>query len=295
MGRRRLSIVIPAYRSEQTIEASLRSFLAQSYPAEIVVVDSSPDERTADVVARFPEVRLIRPLARLLPHAARNEGARATTGELLLFTDPDIYPDERAVETLVAAWELHGGAIVAALTSHGDSWLERGLHLTKFDSWLAGSSPRPVEVGPSSGLLCTREAFERVGGFRDDLMLGDTVFSWALRDAGVPMRLETDAVFRHDHVQNWRDFMRERFARGREFAGLRRRPDEPARKKAHDVAMTVTLLRPARVSWRAFTNARRAGQLRDALTTLPIVVSGTLAWFAGEVAGMLTTPDGRKR
>ena len=282
MGRPGLSIVIPAYRSEQTIEASLRSFLAQSFPAEIVVVDSSPDERTAAIVARFPDVRLVRPQGRLLPHAARNVGARATTGELLLFTDPDIYPDERAVETLVGAWERHGGAIVAALTSHGDSWL-------------AGGAPRPVDVGPSSGFLCTREAFERVGGFRDDLMLGDTVFSWDLRDAGVPIRLETDAVFRHDHVQNWRDFMRERYARGREFAGLRRAADEPTRKKTHDVAMTVTLLRPARVSWRAVANARRAGQLRDALATLPIVVSGTLAWFAGEVVGMLATPEGKKR
>ena len=295
MGRPGLSIVIPAYRSEQTIEASLRSYLAQSYPAEIVVVDSSPDARTADIVARFPEVRLIRPHARLLPHAARNEGARATTGELLLFTDPDIYSDEHAVETLVAAWERHGGAVVAALTSHGDSWFERGLHLTKFDSWLAGSSPRLVEVGPSSGLLCAREAFERVGGFRDDLMLGDTVFSWALRDAGFPMRLETGAVFRHDHVQNWRDFMRERFARGREFAGLRRAADEPTRKQVYDVALTVTLIRPARVSWRAVANARRAGQLHDALATLPIVVSGTLAWFAGEVVGVVSTPEGKKR
>ena len=295
MGRPGLSIVIPAYRSEQTIEASLRSFLAQSYPAELVVVDSSPDERTAEVVARFPDVRLVRPPGRLLPHAARNVGARATTGELLLFTDPDIYPDEGAVETLVTAWERHGGAIVAALISHGDSWLERGLHLTKFDSWLAGGAPRPVDVGPSSGLLCTREAFERVGGFRDDLMLGDTVFSWDLGAAGVPIRLETDAVFRHDHVQNWRDFMRERYARGREFAGLRRAADEQTRKKAHDVAMTVTLLRPARVSWRAVANARRAGQLGDVLATLPIVVSGTFAWFAGEVVGMLATPEGKKR
>lgn len=294
MDRPGLSIVIPAYRSEQTIEASLRSFLEQSYPAEIVVVDSSPDERTATVVARIPEVRLIRPGGRLLPHAARNEGARATTGELLLFTDPDIYAGPRAVETLVGAWQRHRGAVVAALTSHGDSWFERGLHLTKFDLWLSGSEPRFLEVGPSSGLLCTREAFERVGGFRDDLMLGDTVFSWALRDAGVPMRLETEAVFRHDHVQNWREFLRERFARGREFAGLRRAAEEPVRKKVHDVVMTVTLARPARVSWRAVANARRAGRLGEAVATLPIVVSGTLAWFAGELVGVLRTPEGTK-
>lgn len=295
MGRPGLSIVIPAYRSEQTIEASLRSFLAQSYPAEIVVVDSSPDERTAAVVAQFPEVRLIRPRTRLLPHAARNEGVRATSGELLLFTDPDIYPDGQAVEALVAAWERHGGAVVAALTSHGAAWLERGLHLTKFDLWLAGSPARQLDVGPSSGLLCTREAFDRVGGFRGELMLGDTVFSWALGDAGVPIRLEPAAVFRHDHVQGWRDFLRERFARGREFAGLRRAPDEPVRKKVSDVVLTVVLIRPARVTLRALANARRAGQLRDALVTLPIVAGGTLAWFAGEVVGVLRTPEGTKR
>jgi glycosyltransferase involved in cell wall biosynthesis len=294
VGHPGLSIVIPAYRSEQTIEASLRSFLAQSYPAEIVVVDSSPDDRTAAIVARFPEVRLIRPRGRLLPHAARNEGARATAGELLLFTDPDIYPEDRAVETLVATWEQQGGAVVAALTSHGEAWLERGLHLTKFDLWLAGSPARQVEVGPSSGFLCAREAFERVGGFRGDLMLGDTVFSWALGDAGVPIRLEPDAVFRHDHVQSWRDFLRERFARGREFAGLRRAPDEPVRKKVYDVALTVALVRPARVTWRAIKNARRAGQLRDAVVTSPIVASGTFAWFAGEVVGFLRTPEGAK-
>ena len=294
MGRPGLSIVIPAYRSEQTIEASLRAFLAQSYPAEIVVVDSSPDERTAAIVAQIPEVRLIRPPGRLLPHAARNEGARATSGELLLFSDPDIYPDGGAVEALVATWERAGGAVVAALRSHGQSWLERGLHVTKFDLWLAGSPARHVDVGPTSGLLCTREAFERVGGFRGDLMLGDTVFSWALRGAGVTISLEPSAVFRHDHVQSWPAFLRERFSRGREFAGLRRTIGEPTRKKVFDVVLTVVLLRPARVTWRAVSNARRAGRPRDALLTLPIVISGTLAWFAGEVVGVLRTPEGTK-
>jgi GT2 family glycosyltransferase len=290
-----LSIVIPAYRSEQTIEASLRAFLAEAGDAEIVVVDSSPDEATADVVRRIPEVQLLRPPQRLLPHAARNVGAAATSGGLLLFTDPDIYPEHGAVDALVAAWERDGGAVVAALECHGDSWLERGLHLTKFDLWLAGGPSRTLDVGPSSGILCTREAFERVGGFPDDLMVGDTVFSWRLTEAGVPIRLAPRAVFRHDHVQGWRDFLRERFARGREFAGLRRGPHEPARRTAYDVALTVSLARPARVTWRAVSNARRAGRLRDVVATAPLVVGGTLAWFAGELVGVVASPEGEKR
>ena len=136
---------------------------------------------------------------------------------------------------------------------------------------------------------------ERVGGFAGDLMLGDTLFSWELWRAGVPIRLEPRAVFRHHHLQRWPDLLRERFARGREFAGLRRRGAGSAAATAYDLAATLTLARPARVTWRAVANAHRAGLARDAVVTLPIVASGTLAWFAGEATGMLTTPEGEKR
>lgn len=258
-------------------------------------MDSSPDESTAEIVRCVPQARLIRSRDRLLPHAARNVGADATAGELLLFTDPDIYPREGAVEALVAAWERDGGAVVAALACHGTSWLERGLHLTKFDLWLAGSAERAVEFGPTSGLLCSREVFERIGGFRADLMLGDTVFSWDLRRAGIPIRLEPAGVFHHDHVQKWPNFMRERFSRGREFARLRRGDDEPRWRTVLDVGATITLVRPARVSWRAVANARRAGHARDSFLTLPIIASGTLAWFAGELVGVLVSSEGEKR
>jgi GT2 family glycosyltransferase len=172
--------------------------------------------------------------------------------------------------------------VFATVASSGDGWLERGLHLAKYDAWLAGSPAQELELGPSSGVLCTREAFEVVGGFPTELMIGDALFAWALRDAGVPLRLVPEAVFRHDHVQGWGDFMRERFARGRERAGIRQG------SRAYDVAATVTLARPARVVGRIVANARRAGRLRDAVLTSPVVVSGTLSWFAGEVTELLT-------
>jgi GT2 family glycosyltransferase len=283
MGPPELSIIMPAYRSHQTIAASLQSFLEQDHAADLVVVDSSPDEHTAEIVAAFPDVRLLRPGRRLLPHAARNEGARATDTPLLLFTDPDIYAEPGSVAALVRARERHGGAVFAAVANAGDGWLERGLHVTKFDEWLAGGPERELELGPSSGLLCTRESFDLVGGFRTELMIGDALFSWALRDAGVALHLVPDAVFRHDHVQGWRDFLRERYARGRELAGVGRN-----RSTAYELGATVALVRPARVVGRIVGNARRAGQLRDAVITAPVVVSGTLAWFAGETVELVS-------
>ncbi len=291
----KLSIVIPAYRSEQTIARCLETFRAQDVPAEIVVVDSSPDGRSAQLASAVPGIHVLTSAERLLPHAARNVGVRASHGELLLFTDPDIYPEPGALRALLATWDVSGGAIAAVLTTHGRTYVERGMHLAKFDLWLAGSAPRPVEIAPTCGLLCTRAAWEAVGGFREDLMLGDTVFCWALRESGVPIHLDPGAVFRHDHAGTWRGLLAERYARGRELGGLRRASVRGRVATAWDVVVTVTLVRPLRVTCRSVGNAWRAGLRRDAVLTLPVVGSAHVAWFAGELAGMLVSPHGTKR
>ena len=87
----KLSIVIPAYRSEQTIVRCLETFRAQGVPAEIIVVDSSPDGRSAELAATVPGITLLRSEDRLLPHAARNVGVGASQGDLLLFSDPETF------------------------------------------------------------------------------------------------------------------------------------------------------------------------------------------------------------
>ena len=126
-------------------------------------------------------------------------------------------------------------------------------------------------------------------------MLGDTVFSWALGDAGVldPARARA-AVFRHDHVQGGVTSCASDLRADVSSPGSDVRPTSPFGNKVADVALTVVLIRPARVTLRALANARRAGRFGDALVTLPIVASRTLAWFAGEVVGVLQDARGHQ-
>lgn len=288
-----VTVVIPAYHSEQTIARCLESVLADDAVTDVVVVDSAPGARSAAVAAHASGARTIASGERLLPHAARNAGVRATEGELLLFTDPDVYAEAGAIGRLLATHERLGGATAAALVCHGRGWVERGLHLAKFDLWLPAGEPRRIEIAPTCGLLCTRAAWEAAGGFRDDLMLGDTVFSWDLAASGTPIHFEPAAVLRHDHTGSWGGLLAERFARGRELGELRR--DGSPVRRARDVLVTITLVRPARVTWRTLSNAWRAGLRRDAVLTFPVVVTGHLAWFAGELAGLLGLGHGTKR
>src|SRR3954465_12070589 len=129
----RVSVVMPSYCSQATIARSMAAVLAQELgdePFEVIVVDSSPDERCAAIVARdFPTVTLVRSRERLLPRAARTVGARHAGGELLVFTDPDTYAAPGWLHALVAAHEERGGVIVGGLAVHGGGWVAHGVHL----------------------------------------------------------------------------------------------------------------------------------------------------------------------
>ncbi len=91
--RPRVSVVVPVYDVEAFLPACLDSLLAQSYAdVEVVVVDDgSPDGSgaIADAYAvRDRRVRVVHTGNRGLG-AARNEGMRHATGELLAFCDSD--------------------------------------------------------------------------------------------------------------------------------------------------------------------------------------------------------------
>ena len=55
----RVSIIIPAYNSEETIELCLEKVINESknFESEIIVVDDNSDDRTAEIVKKFKSVK----------------------------------------------------------------------------------------------------------------------------------------------------------------------------------------------------------------------------------------------
>ena len=84
-----ISVVIAAYNSAAQIGRAIGSVLAQTRPAdEIIVVDDGSTDATAEVVQSFEAARLIRQ-ANAGAAAARNAGIRAATGNWIAFLDAD--------------------------------------------------------------------------------------------------------------------------------------------------------------------------------------------------------------
>jgi glycosyltransferase involved in cell wall biosynthesis len=102
-GPGRFSIVVAAYQAAGTIEACLRSALEQTHPAHevIVVDDGSTDDLEAAVEPFRERIAFVRK-----PNgggaSARNEGARAMTGDFMAILDADDVYHPRRLEVLSA-------------------------------------------------------------------------------------------------------------------------------------------------------------------------------------------------
>src|SRR5690242_13384344 len=101
-----VSVIIPNYNYARTLRMCIEAVQAQTYrPIEITVVDDcSTDDSVA--IAESLGVRVSRTPGNGGVATARNVGAAAASGEVLLFLDSDIALEptavERAVERLLA-------------------------------------------------------------------------------------------------------------------------------------------------------------------------------------------------
>ena len=122
------SIVIPAFNESGRIPATLHAVIgcvrANSWDAEIIVVNDGSTDNTAEIVQNIaveaPELRMIEnPGNRGKGYAVRN-GVLHATGDIVMFTDSDLSAPIIEAERLFAA--IAGGADIAI----GSRWLESG-------------------------------------------------------------------------------------------------------------------------------------------------------------------------
>jgi glycosyltransferase involved in cell wall biosynthesis len=192
-----VSVVIPCYNLGEYLGEAVDSVFAQTFTDfEIVIVDDgSTDERTRTLLANYQraKTRVIRTENRGLP-AARNEGARQTSGRYLCMLDADdrLEPSymQRSVDVLDAEPAL-------AFVSH---WLR-----TFGDeewTWQPESCELPDLLNTNTvngAAMVRREAFLAAGGFDEALRDGfeDWDFWITLVERGFKGRILPEVLFNY--------------------------------------------------------------------------------------------------
>jgi len=180
-----LSIIIPARNEEANLSVLLPALHGLCYPGplEILVVDDQSTDQTA-AVALAHGVHLLR-LDHLPPGwfgkpFACHQGAQATKGEWLLFTDADtLHAPDGPAQAMAYALQERLDGLSCFLQQDCSSWGDRLALTAAFAGLFSGYQPdRPPFNGQY--ILIKREAYLGSGGFAavrheplEDLALGD--------------------------------------------------------------------------------------------------------------------------
>jgi glycosyltransferase involved in cell wall biosynthesis len=108
-----ISVIIPIFNGERTIERALAAVLDQSHPpSEIIIVNDKSTDGTSSTVKNFfhqtPRTvpyKIIDLPKNSGPGTARNIGAKAATGQILAFLDADDYWKPWHLATAANAFE----------------------------------------------------------------------------------------------------------------------------------------------------------------------------------------------
>jgi len=164
----KISVVIPAYNEERYVGACLKSIFLGRIPelAEVIVVNNASTDNTANVVARFPEVRLLNEPERGPAHA-RRRGFLEAKSDLVGYIDADCRIPKRWLE--IAKQEFDHDPSLVSLSGPLDYY-----DLAPLPRFFAGlywkfiSIPTYYLVGYMAlggNMVAKREALEKAGGF----------------------------------------------------------------------------------------------------------------------------------
>jgi glycosyltransferase involved in cell wall biosynthesis len=177
-----LSVCIPALNAAHILPATLRSVLDQDLEFEVIVLDNASNDDTGSVARSFGDerIRVFRNDAVLPIGENWNKAVSLSSGRLVKIVCAD---DLLMPGSLVAQVELLSDPAIALVSARFDvidedgALVEAGLGLPGL---LGRHSARtvmstivrrgPADFGPTAAAMFRREHYDRIGGFRPDLV-----------------------------------------------------------------------------------------------------------------------------
>lgn len=169
----RVSVVIPAINEAAVIERAVKSVGREA--VETIVVDGGSRDETAQLASRAG-AQVLHSLAGRARQ--QNAGARAATGDVLLFLHADNYLSETAVAQVIRQFSNHPetrwGAMRQRILDSAAAYrvLEWGNAMRV--------RLRQLPFGDQA-IFIRRETFDEVGGFPDQPLMEDLILASQLR------------------------------------------------------------------------------------------------------------------
>ena len=103
----KISIIIPCYNEEATIRSLLDAVIDSdvSYDKEIIVIDDCSSDKSAEVIAQYPDIKYLHHKTNQGKGAALRTGIQAAAGEVIIIQDADLEYDPQEYKNLLKPFE----------------------------------------------------------------------------------------------------------------------------------------------------------------------------------------------
>lgn len=210
-----VTVILTAYREAETVGRAIEAIQGQlSATGQLLIV--CPDPGTTAVVQKYaasnPQIRHLPDRGQGKP-AALNIALQAASGELLVFTDGDVYVDNNALSSLLAPF---ADPQVGAVTGQPVSISSRATMLGYWSHLLVSGAhqTRLRRDAAADFLLCSGYLFALRGGvitvLPEDALADDAVISHQVAAAGYRLRYAPEAKVYVKFPANYADWRRQK-------------------------------------------------------------------------------------
>jgi glycosyltransferase involved in cell wall biosynthesis len=224
-----ITIIIPSYNSQATIEKCINALYNQTYKGdfEVILADSSEDQTQNIVKEKFPQVKLIPFKTKTDPGTARNAAIRQSKGDLILMIDSDCVANPDWMELMVETHQNDEYSAVGGSVLNGNdpkcevAWAG---YIAEFREFLPGFKPELREHIPTCNISYKRWVLRQYGLFQDILpdwitikhpQQGDLIFNYNLFKNGEKILFDPEIQVAHINMPTITRFLGHQFRLGR--------------------------------------------------------------------------------
>ncbi|MCP4103973.1 MAG: glycosyltransferase [Desulfobacteraceae bacterium] len=225
-----VSIVIPSYNSEDTIEKTLVNLSNQNgeIKYEIIVVNSSDDATFSIIKEKFPWVNLVQLPEKALPGTARNTGVRSAKGKFIAFLDSDCLVENNWLAKMLKHYSPEFCAVGGPIdNANPENLIGLAGYILEFSEFVSGEK-RVVDHIPSGNIMLLKTTFDESGGFAEEFRYAqeDRLFSWKLRkQTGRNLLFHPEIRVKHIHRVKFSDYLKHQRSIGRGGAEILKATD----------------------------------------------------------------------
>lgn len=285
-----VSVIVPFYNSGKYIERCVEALLDQTNAKErheIILVNNNSTDSSADIIRRYPQIKLISEKQRG-SYAARNRGLKEAEGEIIAFTDSDCVPAAnwlKEIESTMVNPDV--GIVIGSCRFAGESILLSMLedYENEKNKYVFTSGISKLYYGYTRNMAVRKRLFDDLGPFLERARGSDTIFIQRCIDrySCNIVRYSSQMQVRHLEIDGPNKYLRKLFVYGKSSS------------KYSQVVNARSLTNRERCQvFRSTSNARGYSWFKT-IAFMCLLVIGYFYWISGSLTNALISGKGANK